>query len=723
MSRLSPGTVIDGRYRIEHEIASGGMGQVYRATHMKLGKTVALKVMSAELADDPEFRRRFESEARAVAEINHDHVIDVSDFGEYERGLYIVMRYIRGSDLRTILRRRGPLEPRRAVQITEEVASALDAAHERGLLHRDVKPGNILVEESSSRIYLADFGLVRSARGEDSTMTGGRVLASPWYMAPERQWHQETKLVDVYSLGCVLWELLVGPDPEKPRPSDPPGRWKILPELRAVVERALAERPGLRFPSAGELARAARQALGPQADQGQLIQGGAATTTAVFHEPLSTDLRAQVRKLCDDAVVKAADPAARAELERVRNSLVEPLVVAVVGRVGAGKSALVGALAGRRIAPPTGAPPTWYREVDLELTIVETPGLGSLAPSEAQAASRQASEEQEAVSRAEALLFATAADTRGADREALEAFRQRFGSSGRPSALNSIAVLTKPDRVPGGSGPEPGAEQAQELRAQLRPLVHAVVPVSGLLAQAAGSGALSERDVDQLLRLAALGEEKRERLLSSAEAFVSDTAPIDGVDRRRLLALLGLYGVRRVLELAHAGDIFNPTAVVKHLRELSGIDVLREQIDAVKLRADMLKADAALTELEAFAWRHGIESLRSEIDGIRLEHPLLDLLRAYDDCAAARIELKEGMVAELEQLLTGRTLAERLGRDARTPVAELRELAKRRAAEWRLWSGSGLASFRGRQLAGKVDDVYTQIAFPASAIADRASLR
>ena len=347
---VSVGSVIDGRYRIDAEAGRGGMAVVYRATHLKLLKTVALKLMSQNLAADPEFQRRFETEARATSEVDHEHVIPVYDFGEDEHGLYIVMRYVEGPNLRDLMHDRGAFEPTRAVQVIEQVAAALDAAHARGLLHRDIKPANVLVEESTSRIFLADFGLVRPASVRGESESESTAMGTEWYMAPERRNHEETKLGDVYSLGCVLWEMLAGPGTPVPARDSPPDASQVPPALTEVVLIAVSERPHERFHSAGGLARAARAALAPSAPG---VPPG--RDSQPFHEPLSAELSARVSQLCRATASSVRDPQARRELERVANRLMEPLSLAVAGSAGSGKSTLINALLGHWVLP-TGEP-------------------------------------------------------------------------------------------------------------------------------------------------------------------------------------------------------------------------------------------------------------------------------------------------------------------------------------------------------------------------------
>jgi serine/threonine-protein kinase len=745
---ITVGSVIDGRYQIEAEAGSGGMAVVYRAMHLKLAKTVALKVMSPSLAVDPEFQRRFEDEARSASEIDHENVIPVYDFGEDEHGLYIVMRYVE-TNLRDLLRARGVMEPLRAVQVIEQVASALDAAHARGLLHRDIKPANILVEESTSRIFLADFGLVRGSR-EDEDVTGSRVLGTDWYMAPERRHHEETKLGDVYSLGCVLWEMIAGPGHHLPGRSAVDDEVQVTPGLRAVVEKAVSERPLERFPSAGELGAAARAALAPVTNVEQRRP-----EAPVFHDPLSAGLSARVLDLCTQTLPTATNDNSRRDIEGIRSRLGDPLVMAVAGRAGTGKSTLVNALLGRMIAE-TGIGETarcviWFRYGDPEhvdlvlidgererldltgggelpdklpveldqlaaievflnvnalrsLTIVDTPGLEALGD-----ADEGSPGEQVAIRRADALLFAMAGDAVAADREALAAFRRRFEGSGHASAVNAIGVLTKADTLVGeGLNLQPAVDRALSLREALGSLVSDVIPIATHVAQTVNAGLLTQEDIGRLTLWAQLDPGERALLLPS---HGDGGAVATAVGPARVLGLLGRYGVDLAMELADSGDPFNLVSLNRRLRELSGIDELRKQIDAVQLRTDALKADRALSELESVSWRHQLVDLRNQIDRMRLETPLLELMRMFDRCASGQIELDEGRLEELEQLLTGRTLPERLGLAPGAGPDDVRKVATRRARSWRTWAGGGLASFQGQQVANKVDDVYMQIAF------------
>ena len=231
------------------------------------------------------------------------------------------MRYVEGPNLRDLMNDRGALHPLRAVQVTEQVASALDAAHARGLLHRDVKPANVLVEDSTSRIFLADFGLVRSSRGDDQLEGESTALGTEWYTAPERRNREETKLGDVYSLGCVLWEMLAGPGTPLPERDDDDGGVGVSQALREVVLTAVSERPHERFHSAGGLARAARTALAPDA-----TGAPPGRDSQPFHEPLSAELGARVMRLCRDTLPAGHDPQARRRARARPYRLMEPLI-------------------------------------------------------------------------------------------------------------------------------------------------------------------------------------------------------------------------------------------------------------------------------------------------------------------------------------------------------------------------------------------------------------
>jgi serine/threonine protein kinase len=255
--------------RIEAVAGRGGMGIVYKATQLSLARPVAVKLIAPEHAADTGFRERFERESRMAAAIEHPNVIPVYAAGEEDGRLYLVMRWVAGTDLHKLLRDQGRLEPLRAAEIVDQLGGALDAAHAAGLVHRDVKPANVLL--SGDHVYLADFGLTRLA-GHDPRMTStGQFLGTVDYMAPE-QFQREAvdARADVYALGCVLYAALTGrpPFPRETVPATmlahmhdapaPPSAARGVPrDFDRVLARALEKRPDDRYPSAGDLGRAA----------------------------------------------------------------------------------------------------------------------------------------------------------------------------------------------------------------------------------------------------------------------------------------------------------------------------------------------------------------------------------------------------------------------------------------------------------------------------------
>jgi DNA-binding beta-propeller fold protein YncE/predicted Ser/Thr protein kinase len=253
----SIGSTLAG-YRIDSLIARGGMGVVYRATQLALDRPVALKVIARELADDEKFRRRFLSESRLAARLDHPSVVPVYDAREEDGELIVAMRLIDGGDLRKLIDRDGPLEPGRAIHLLGQVAEALDAAHGAGIVHRDVKPHNILVE--GERAYLSDFGLAK-AYAETGSGTGASIVGTVEYMAPE-QWRGERvgPEADIYALGCVLYEVLTGivPYARKEADTEP----EVPKGIDRVIERAVSKDPSDRYRSAGALLAAAGEREG-----------------------------------------------------------------------------------------------------------------------------------------------------------------------------------------------------------------------------------------------------------------------------------------------------------------------------------------------------------------------------------------------------------------------------------------------------------------------------
>jgi hypothetical protein len=277
------GTEVAG-YRIVEEAGSGGMGVVYRAEETGLGgRPVALKLLPPALAGDPDFRARFLREMRVAAAIDHPNIVPIYRAGEDRGLLYLAMRYVHASDLRRLLEGWGGLEAARALAILDQVAGALDAAHARGLVHRDVKPGNILLappvlDGDAEHAYLVDFGLARADSDDRSIGGGGSFLGTPRYASPEQAAGRPVDgRTDGYALGCVLYECLTGRPPfsggsgeavllahlEAAPPRVTTLRPDLPPAIDQVVARALAKVPDDRFPSCRALVAAARQALAP----------------------------------------------------------------------------------------------------------------------------------------------------------------------------------------------------------------------------------------------------------------------------------------------------------------------------------------------------------------------------------------------------------------------------------------------------------------------------
>ena len=274
-----PGEMFAG-HRVDGVAGRGAMGVVLRATDLVLDRAVALKLIAPMYARDPVFRARFERECRLAAGIDHPNVVEIFRAGEEGGRLYVTMRYVDGTDLKSLLARERRLEPERAVALVGQVAGALDAAHRRGLVHRDVKPANILVasREGVERAFLTDFGISKQrTETPDTALTGaGMALGSVDYMAPEQaQVRDLDARTDVYALGCVLFHALTGSVPFI-RGNDFERMWahvheaapavsSIEPRLPAaldpVLARALEKAPDDRQQSAGELAREARAAV------------------------------------------------------------------------------------------------------------------------------------------------------------------------------------------------------------------------------------------------------------------------------------------------------------------------------------------------------------------------------------------------------------------------------------------------------------------------------
>jgi serine/threonine protein kinase len=325
-SQLETGTVVAG-YRIDGLISRGGMGMVYRATNLTLNRGYALKVIAPELADDDEFRLRFQREIRIAASLDHPNVVPIHYAGEHEGMLFLAMDYVDGTDLRNLITRDGALVPTRAVAILAQVTSALDAAHHNGLVHRDVKPANILIctKDGDEHAFLTDFGLAKRFDNATAVTMKGAVVGTVDYMPPEQITGDPTDArTDIYALGCVFFQMLTGKVPYQRDNSvatlfahvydAPPSLVGPAAAAHAtlgpVIAKAMAKSAAERYLSAGDFARDAAAALqgsrytGPQT----MVATGEARPEDDAGEPTAQSAQRTLEAM-QAAVAEAGTPA------------------------------------------------------------------------------------------------------------------------------------------------------------------------------------------------------------------------------------------------------------------------------------------------------------------------------------------------------------------------------------------------------------------------------
>jgi serine/threonine protein kinase len=294
-------------YRLESVIARGGMSTVFLSESLRLARKVAIKILAQDLAEDDTFRERFVRESLIAASLDHPNVIPIYDAGESEGLLFIAMRYVQGPQLKTVVQTSGPLPPERLLPIMSQIGGALDAAHARGLIHRDVKPGNILVDAlggqpPSDHVYLCDFGLTKQASSHSGLTQTGQFMGTIDYIAPEQiEGRDVDARTDVYSFGCVLYECLTGSVPFK-KSTEAAVLWAHIQEepiavternpdlpgdIDAVITRALEKAPDARYQSCGELVRALRVVFGvPGSSSTPLIPAAIANAPAAVAQAL-----------------------------------------------------------------------------------------------------------------------------------------------------------------------------------------------------------------------------------------------------------------------------------------------------------------------------------------------------------------------------------------------------------------------------------------------------
>ncbi len=352
LAGLAAGSRVGG-YRLEEQVGAGGMAVVFRAVDERLGRRVALKLLAPGLASDAAFRQRFLRESRAAAAVDDPHIIPVHEAGEASGVLFIAMRYVPGGDVRTLLHEQGPLPAERAAAIISPVASALDAAHDAGLVHRDVKPANMLVDARPGRpdhVYLSDFGLSKGPLSSAGLTGTGQYLGTPDYMAPEQiEGRAAGGRADQYALACAAFELLCGEPPfrrdqgmavlfahlQQPPPPLASRRPGIAAAADAVFARALAKAPQDRYASCRDFADALRDALGVAAYHSG---PGAAPAGQLAARHPAAEIASPAGPGAEDAALPADAAAASA-----------------AGSAPAATSAVAGTLA--RAAPPATARP------------------------------------------------------------------------------------------------------------------------------------------------------------------------------------------------------------------------------------------------------------------------------------------------------------------------------------------------------------------------------
>jgi len=293
--------------RVEEVIGHGDMGIVYRAEELALQRPVALKVIRPEHSEEARFRERFRRESRVAASIDHPNVIPILEAGEQDGQLFITMRLVEGTDLRALLASEGGLDPLRAARMIRQVGAALDAAHARGLVHRDVKPANVLLARGD-HVYLSDFGLAKRSDEGGGLTRQGSIVARAEYVAPEQVLNDiADALTDEYALGCLLYEALTGDAPfagagggammahvDAPPPAPSERRRDLSIQFDEVVRRAMAKDPEERFPSAGDLGEAALVAAGGlrRARAESVVATGAALPSGIRPMPTAEQVAA-----------------------------------------------------------------------------------------------------------------------------------------------------------------------------------------------------------------------------------------------------------------------------------------------------------------------------------------------------------------------------------------------------------------------------------------------
>jgi serine/threonine-protein kinase len=272
---LSPGSTFGG-YQVESVVGLGGIGVLYRARQLRLDRPVALKLVEPSVARDPVVRERLRREARAVAALDHPNVVPLYEAGEEDGTVYIVTRWVDGTELGTLLHRDGPLAPRQAAQATAQIAAALELAHGKGLVHRDVKPSNLIMT-SEGHVYLTDFGLAKRAETAAGLTAADQMLGTVDYVAPEQiEGSEPDARSDIYSVGCVLYEMLTGEPPFAAQKGGMAKMWAhvnaepapvrdrrpdVPPALEEVMRRAMSKSPDER-PTATQLQDAVLAAVG-----------------------------------------------------------------------------------------------------------------------------------------------------------------------------------------------------------------------------------------------------------------------------------------------------------------------------------------------------------------------------------------------------------------------------------------------------------------------------